>query len=151
MIDRGVYDAVLDAVGVLTGRRFLDAGCGTGQLLALAASRGATVWGVDPSAECLAEARRLLPNADLRIGEMDELPFDTGTFDVAVGFGANLVIAELVRVCRPGGLVGLATPMDRRETATGILQEHGAQVVDADVRRLLDAACLVAVKPLHRY
>jgi SAM-dependent methyltransferase len=152
VIDRGAYDAVLDAVGILAGRRFLDAGCGNGELLALAASRGATVWGVDPSTEHLSDARRRLPNADLRLGELDDLPFDTGTFDVAVGFGANVVIAELLRVCRPGGMVGLATPPDRREAAVDALGRLGAkEIFDADAGRLLDVACLVAVKPFHRY
>lgn len=147
VIDGGAYDAVLDAVGVLSGRRLLDAGCGSGRALARATERGATVWGVDPSAALLAEARRRLPNADLRIGELDDLPFDTGTFDVAVGFGPGVVIGELIRVCRPGGVVGVTVIADHRAAAVDVLRRHGAVVTDADARRLLDVACLVGVKP----
>ena len=44
--------------GDFRGRRVLDVGCGTGRLADALAERGAKVWGVEPSAEMLAQARR---------------------------------------------------------------------------------------------
>jgi ubiquinone/menaquinone biosynthesis C-methylase UbiE len=104
--------AMLALAGDVTGRRILDAGCGSGPLSAALRDRGAVVTGIDASAGMLALARRRLGDGvalhvvDLR----DRLPFDDGTFDDAV---ASLVLhyledwgptlAELRRVLRPGG------------------------------------------------
>ncbi|MFI6354864.1 class I SAM-dependent methyltransferase [Streptomyces sp. NPDC050743] len=104
--------AMLALAGDVTGRRILDAGCGSGPLSAALRDRGAVVTGIDASAGMLALARRRLGDdvalhvADLR----DPLPFDDGAFDDVV---ASLVLhyledwgptlAELRRVLRPGG------------------------------------------------
>ena len=53
------------------GTRLLDAGCGAGLALALAAQRGAVVTGLDASAGLLAVARERLPEADLREGDLE--------------------------------------------------------------------------------
>lgn len=104
--------AMLALAGEVSGRRILDAGCGSGLLTAALRDRGAVVTGLDASAGMLALARRRLGDdvalhvADLR----DRLPFDDGAFDDVV---ASLVLhyledwgptlAELRRVLRPGG------------------------------------------------
>ncbi len=104
--------AMLALAGDVTGRRILDAGCGSGSLSAALRERGALVTGIDASAEMLALARRQLGDdvalhlADLR----DSLPFGDGVFDDVV---ASLVLhyledwgptlAELRRVLKPGG------------------------------------------------
>lgn len=104
--------ATLALAGDVSGRRVLDAGCGSGPLSAALRDRGAVVTGIDASAGMLALARRRLGDdvalhlADLR----DRLPFTDGAFDDVV---ASLVLhyledwgptlAELRRVLRPGG------------------------------------------------
>ncbi|MFI6207420.1 class I SAM-dependent methyltransferase [Streptomyces sp. NPDC051041] len=104
--------AMLALAGDVTGRRVLDAGCGSGPLSAALRDRGAVVTGIDASAGMLALARRRLGGdvalhmADLR----DRLPFGDGAFDDVV---ASLVLhyledwgptlAEIRRVLRPGG------------------------------------------------
>lgn len=107
-------EAVLDRIGPLDGRRLLEVGCGDGWHLVGAADRGAEVWGVDPSAALLWLARAQLAGADLRLGSADELPFDTGSFDVVCRFDcsdddaeAAQSLAEMVRVCRRGGVVAI--------------------------------------------
>lgn len=102
--------------GDLAGRRVLEVGCGTGRLAAALAERGARVWGLDPSAEMLAEARA---NAGKRVafkeGRAETLPFKDGWFERAVlRLAVHLVdrpraLAELARVLRPGGRVVVAT------------------------------------------
>jgi ubiquinone/menaquinone biosynthesis C-methylase UbiE len=104
--------AMLALLGDVTGRRILDAGCGSGPLSAALRDRGALVTGIDASAGMLALARqRLGDDADLHLVDLsDPLPFDDGTFDDVV---ASLVLhylqdwgptlAELRRVLRPGG------------------------------------------------
>lgn len=104
--------AVLDLLGVVDGHRILDAGCGSGPLLADLTERGASVAGFDASPAMIRLAReRLGEEADLKVADLTQpLPYDTSTFDDAV---AVLVmhyledwsrpLAELRRVLKPGG------------------------------------------------
>ncbi|NUW45276.1 methyltransferase domain-containing protein [Nonomuraea rhodomycinica] len=104
--------AMLELAGEVTGRRILDAGCGSGPLFAALRDRGAIVTGIDASAGMLELAgRRLGADADLRVADLaGPLPFPDGAFDDVI---ASLVLhyledwgptlAELRRVLRPGG------------------------------------------------
>jgi SAM-dependent methyltransferase len=104
--------AMLELAGDVTGRRILDAGCGSGPLFSALRDRGAIVTGIDASAGMLEQARRRLgANADLRVADLaGPLPFPDGAFDDVI---ASLVLhyvedwgptlAELRRVLRPGG------------------------------------------------
>jgi ubiquinone/menaquinone biosynthesis C-methylase UbiE len=73
--NRPLFEAVLDAARVGRGTRMLDVGCGAGLALVLAVERGATVSGLDVSLGLLGVARDRLPEADLRDGDMESLPF----------------------------------------------------------------------------
>ncbi|MEV4395483.1 class I SAM-dependent methyltransferase [Nonomuraea sp. NPDC049607] len=104
--------AMLELAGDVTGRRVLDAGCGSGPLFAELRDRGAVVTGVDASAGMLELARRRLgADADLRVADLGSpLPLPDGEFDDVI---ASLVLhyledwgpalAELRRVLKPGG------------------------------------------------
>ncbi|RVX41658.1 methyltransferase family protein [Nonomuraea polychroma] len=104
--------AMLELAGDVTGRRILDAGCGSGPLFAELRDRGAIVTGIDASAGMLEMARqRLGTDADLRVADLaSPLPFPNDTYDDVI---ASLVLhyledwgptlAELRRVLRPGG------------------------------------------------
>src|SRR5262245_46848306 len=98
--------------------RWLDVGCGTGALADTILKRAAPagVMGVDPSAEFIATARARTPHLHARfeIGDAQALPIDDATFDAVVsGLVLNFVpdpaiaIAEMQRVLRPGGTIGL--------------------------------------------
>ena len=95
----------------------LDVGCGTGKFARLLAERGlARVWGVDPSAEMLAEARKRVPSSvGLKLGQAERLPFKAGSFDAAVLWTVvhlierRLAFAELGRVLAPGGRLAIVT------------------------------------------
>src|SRR6185436_5783510 len=78
------YEAALNAAGL--GERVLDVGCGSGVFLRLCADRGAHVAGLDGSPELLALARRRVPEADLRLGDLQSLPFADDAFDLVTGF-----------------------------------------------------------------
>ena len=107
-----LFEAVLDVAGAGEGTRVLDVGCGSGLTLALAARRGAIPSGLDISAGLLGIARERLPDADLREGDMESLPFGDAAFDAVVGINAfqfagdpRRALREAVRVTRPGGRV----------------------------------------------
>ena len=107
------YELVLDRL-VRADTRLLDVGCGSGRFCALAGARGAQVAGIDATPEMLAIARERNPEADLRHGDLQFLPWDDGTFDVVTGFNAFFYAADIAaafreaaRVLRPGGHVAL--------------------------------------------
>jgi len=95
----------------------LDLGCGTGKFARVLAERSlARVWGVDPSAEMLAEARKRVPSSvGLKLGEAERLPFKADWFDAAVLWTVvhliqrPLAFAELKRVLAPGGRLAIIT------------------------------------------
>jgi SAM-dependent methyltransferase len=97
----------------------LDVACGTGNLAIPAARLGAKVIGVDIATNLLEQARVRAAseglNAEFRDGDGEKLAFADAQFDVVMSmFGAMfaprpaLVAAELVRVCRPDGLIAMA-------------------------------------------
>ena len=94
------------------GTRLLDVGCGTGLALVLAAHRDAVPSGLDISPRLLGVARERLPDADLREGDMESLPFGYAAFDAVVGVNAfqfagdpRRALSDAARVTRPGGRV----------------------------------------------
>jgi 2-polyprenyl-3-methyl-5-hydroxy-6-metoxy-1,4-benzoquinol methylase len=106
--------AVGEAIGGLDGKDMLDVGCGTGTLAAQASRLGARVTAVDPDPEMLALTRRTAPRAIFSAGGVPNLPFEEGTFQaVTANFVVNHVedpraaVADLRRVCIPGGAVGV--------------------------------------------
>ncbi|WP_144673672.1 class I SAM-dependent methyltransferase [Arthrobacter sp. U41] len=114
----GAIVPLLDATEAVLGRsagcRLADVGCGTGNLTARAIDRGAEVTGIDPDAEMLALARATAPHAELLLGGVPNLPLAPDTFDAVVAnFVVNHVddpraaVADLKRVCRPGGVVAV--------------------------------------------
>jgi SAM-dependent methyltransferase len=107
----------LDWLRAPRGARWLDVGCGTGVFTELVLNRcfPATVVAVDPSSAQLEFARRkpATKGADFRVADAQALPFADASFNViASALVINFIpdrpraIAEMCRVCRPGGIVG---------------------------------------------
>lgn len=116
-----IIDALADRTGITEDSAVLDVGTGTGFVAAGLAGRVACVIGVDNSPAMLAVARQSLDtlgtdNVTLPEGQIDALPLPDNSVDVAV---ANMVlhhapdpaamIAEMARVVRPGGRIGITT------------------------------------------
>jgi ubiquinone/menaquinone biosynthesis C-methylase UbiE len=113
---RGVDLAELVTAAQLTGsERVLDAGCGTGHTALTLAPVAGEVIAVDLTEAMLAQGRRLaaereLTNVDFRLGDVEQLPFADGEFDLVVSrYSAHhwphpqAALAEFRRVLRPQG------------------------------------------------
>jgi len=99
-------------LGVDAGDRLLDVACGAGLAIELARLRGACCSGIDASARLVAVTRDRNPQCDIRVGDMHALPWDPASFDVVTSFRGiwgttPRAVAEIHRVLRPGGRVGI--------------------------------------------
>jgi SAM-dependent methyltransferase len=92
-----VYGHVLDRAGIRSGTTVLDCGCGAGRFVGLAAERGATVAGIEASGGLVEIAITRCPQADLRVGDLEELPWPDGSFDVVTGFSSFQFADDHVR------------------------------------------------------
>jgi SAM-dependent methyltransferase len=99
------YEAALERVGALPGKRVLDIGCGAGAFLRLVVERGGEPHGLDASDALIAFSRSRLPGADLRAGDMESLPWADDMFDVVTGFNSFFFANDMVSALREAGRV----------------------------------------------
>ena len=136
-------------MGVGPGTSLLDIACGSGLAVRLATGMGATVSGLDASAELLALATTRTPDADLRLGSMFEIPWPDASFDAAISIngiwgGCEVALDEAFRVLRSGAALGISfwgegPPLDIR----GIfrpLAHHSPQVHHESMKQLNNIA-----------
>lgn len=133
---RPAQTALIDASGVGPGVRLLDAGCGSGELLRLAADRGADVSGCDPAQGMLRLARRLVPEADLRSAGLEAPPWPDAAFDVVTAVNAlhladdeAAALRQVRRILAPGGVLGVAGWAEHARNDLDVLE---AAVAEAD-------------------
>ncbi|MBL8736938.1 MAG: class I SAM-dependent methyltransferase [Planctomycetes bacterium] len=116
---QSVGERLCEAVDLRAGERLLDVAAGNGNASLAAARRHAEVVSTDYVAPLLERARaRALADGlaiEFREADAEALPFADGSFDVVLStFGVMFTpdqeraAAELLRVCRPGGRIGLA-------------------------------------------
>jgi SAM-dependent methyltransferase len=73
--------------------------------LRIAAARGAEVHGLDASDSLLRVARTRVPQADLRVGDMQSLPWPDDSFDIVAGFNSFFYAADITAALREAGRV----------------------------------------------
>jgi SAM-dependent methyltransferase len=110
---------VAEAAAIASGMKVLDVATGTGNAAIRAAVAGSDVVGLDITPELFDDARRREALAGVSVewveGDAEALPFEDASFDrVLSTFGVqfaprhDVAAAELVRSCRPGGMIVLA-------------------------------------------
>lgn len=136
-IEAGAEEFV-ERLDLKAGMSVLDVACGTGNLALPAAKAGATVTGIDIAPNLIEQAIERAKaegvTAKFEVGDAEALPCGTESFDVVMTmFGAmfaprpDVTAAELIRVCKHGGLIAMAnwTP----EAFTGQMFKLGTKHV----------------------
>lgn len=137
-------------------RRILDAGCGAGRNLPFFLAHGFEIHAIDADAQAVAAVERLGPGVDARRGELDALPWASGTMDAVIAsavlhFARDeehfvAMLMELWRVLRPNGLF-----FARLASSIGIEPWLGGattgrvRLPDGSERFVVDEAMLLAV------
>jgi SAM-dependent methyltransferase len=109
---------LVEACEIGPGMRVLDVAAGTGNAAIPAAERGAEVTAGDLTPELFEAGRERAAAAGVEVewveADAERLPFEDGSFDVVISsIGAmfapqhEAVADELIRVCRPGGTIGM--------------------------------------------
>jgi ubiquinone/menaquinone biosynthesis C-methylase UbiE len=147
--DQGRLDALVALSGAGSADRVLDVACGPGFLTLTFAARCAEAVGVDATPawreRATAEAeRRGLTNARFETGDAQELPFPAGGFDVVSCRAAfhhfprpARVLAEMIRVARPGGRLVVADMLGSDDPAKAALHDRIEQLCDPSHARAL--------------
>ncbi len=134
-----VSERLCETVDLRAGQQVLDVATGSGNTAIAAARRGCEVTGVD-YVPALLERGRIRADAErLAVtfldGDAEDLPFPDASFDVVLStFGTMFApdqertANELLRVCRPGGKIGLANfPPD--SLAAGFFRAAAKQIL----------------------
>jgi len=114
-----VGEQLCETLDLRFGQSVLDVAAGNGNVTLAAARRGGEVTSTDYVLALLERGRARAVADGLNIvtkeADAEALPFDDGSFDVVVStFGVmftpnqDKAAAELIRVCKPGGKIGLA-------------------------------------------
>ncbi len=115
-----VGERLVDRVGIESGQDVLDVGCGTGNAAIRAAKAGGNVIGCDLVADHFEAGRELAAREGAEVefveGDAEALPFEDASFDVVLSIFGHMfaprherAAAELARVLRPNGRIGLCT------------------------------------------
>jgi ubiquinone/menaquinone biosynthesis C-methylase UbiE len=115
-----VADALCEAADLQAGLSVLDVATGSGNAAIAAARCGCDAVGIDYVPALLARGRRRVEAEGLPVelieGDAEAIPFPDARFDAVLSvFGSMFApdraqaAAELLRVCRPGGRIGLAS------------------------------------------
>jgi ubiquinone/menaquinone biosynthesis C-methylase UbiE len=133
------------ATPLVAGRTVLDAGCGTAYGATILAAAGAlSVEGVDIAEDVVRIVQPHVPESvNLKVADVQQLPFDDGVFDVVVCFevlehldDAEEAVREFARVLTKGGFVAVSSP-NRTVYPTGN-PHHKHEFLPEELRLLLD-------------
>jgi ubiquinone/menaquinone biosynthesis C-methylase UbiE len=163
--DEAALQKVMEATGAGSKDTVLDVACGPGIVVAAFAPHVREATGIDLTPRMLERARSLaaersLVNTRFMVGNVESLPFEDASFSVVISRLAvhhlerpGVVVAEMRRVCQPGGVVALvdllAPPDSERAAAMNAVERlrdpsHARALPRDELAALLPSAGLTA-------
>jgi ubiquinone/menaquinone biosynthesis C-methylase UbiE len=147
---------VAERLGIVPGSRVLDLAAGTGKLTRQLLALGAEVVAVEPGDEMRAVLERVLPDVEALAGVAEAIPLPDASVDaVAVGqafhwFDHDAALAEIRRVLRPGGGLGLL--WNRWDEADPLLAavDELLRVARPPIAERRDLGCRVEERTFHQ-
>jgi ubiquinone/menaquinone biosynthesis C-methylase UbiE len=95
---------------ISAGKKILDMGCGAGFDLNFFGAQGLSLYGFDASEEMVKLSKMRNPNAEIKVGRFDEVPFESNYFDFVASKWAiqtadeiDPIYKEVLRVLKTGG------------------------------------------------
>lgn len=153
------FKPILDWLDVKPGDRLLDIGCGSGSLLDNP-EKVTDPWGIDISENAIRIANERAFEAVLCVGDMQNLPYKSGSFDKVTNIGGlehvpnmNKALQEVKRVCKDTGMICLVVPnktfllykiLPIEGTKQSIMEEHLLSLEDWE--RLFHSAGIKVVR-----
>lgn len=123
-----LFDDVVELAGIPPEGRMLEIGAGTGRATVPFARRGYQIVGIELGPNLAAVARRNLadhPQAEIRVGNFEELPVEKRAFDVVYAASAfhwldpAVAFPKISRALKPGGAIALFQYLPVRTVADG--------------------------------
>ena len=141
------YVAVHHRLAITGGQRLLDVACGSGLAIELARIQGAICAGIDASQRLVAVARDRNPDSDIRIGDMEALPWNDETFDIVTSFRGiwgttPTAVDEVHRVLVPGGRFAMTVWGDVKKSPGGWMFLPFRWATESKVRHQADMVAL---------
>lgn len=133
----------------VTGKRVLDAACGSGYGSAVLARDADFVAGIDISEESIAYAKENYSGArtEFQVGSIDNLPYDDASFDVVVSFETlehvsetvqKKFLCEIKRVLTEDGILVMSTPNHSVYSKRGANEFHVKELKYAEFKDMLE-------------
>jgi SAM-dependent methyltransferase len=141
------YVAIHQRLALGRGDRLLDVACGSGLAIELARIQGATCAGIDASPRLVAVACDRNPGSDIRVGDMQALPWDDAAFDIVTSFRGIWgttpgAVEEAHRVLAPGGRLAMTVWGDVSKSPGGWMFIPFRWAADTKVQHQADMVAL---------
>jgi SAM-dependent methyltransferase len=141
------YVAVHQRLDLGAGVHLLDVACGSGLAIELARISGAVCAGIDASPRLAEVARDRNPDCDIRVGDMQALPWPDETFDVVTSFRGiwgttPTAVDEARRVLVPGGRLAITVWGNVGKSPGGWMMTPFQWAPEAKVRHQADMVAL---------
>ena len=138
-----VLENLLSVSHLCSSSKVLEVGCGTANyVIALKTAVDCRCWGVDPSEQMLASARRRSAEISFQCGRAEKLSFTSDLFDLVFSVdvihhvgGREEYLREAYRVLRKGGRICTVTDSEDMIRGRRPLATYFPETIDVDLRR----------------
>jgi ubiquinone/menaquinone biosynthesis C-methylase UbiE len=157
--DESALQRIVEATGASAQDSVLDVACGPGLVACAFARVAKSVVGIDLTPAMIERAQALAAaqhcrNVEFRTGDVQRLPYADGAFSIVVSRLAfhhfeqpAQVLSEMVRVCRPGGVIAVVDLLAPADSVRALAQNEVERLRDPSHVRALPLSELESLFP----